>query len=147
MRGILGIVAPPGRTVRPDPASILAMRDSMAARGPDGAGIVQHRNVAFAHRRLAIRDRAGGAQPWISDDGQSALVYNGEIYKDREFRQELAALGHRFRSQCDTEVVMAAYRQWGVDCAHRFRGTLIGGRASEQVAHIGAAARESEQPT
>ncbi len=103
------------------------MRDAMQPRGPDAAGLFQHRNVAFAHRRLAIRDIAGGAQPWVSEDRQCVLVYNGEVYNDHALRQELAALGHRFRSRCDTEVVMAAYGQWGTECVSRLRGMFAFG--------------------
>ena len=73
MCGIVGIVAEPGRQIGVDRCRLLAMRDVMTARGPDSAGLFCHRNVAFAHRRLAIRDIAGGTQPWVSDDQQSAL--------------------------------------------------------------------------
>ncbi len=92
MCGILGIVANPGSAVDLDRSQILRMRDTMTARGPDAAGLFQNRNVAFGHRRLSIRDHAGGSQPWISDDDQCVLVYNGEIYNDGALRHELAAL-------------------------------------------------------
>ncbi len=121
------MVADVGRRVTTNRNVIVAMRDQMQSRGPDDAGIFEHRNIAFAHRRLAIRDIAGGRQPWISDDGKCALVYNGEIYNDSELRQELMALGHHFRSQCDTEVVMEAYRHWGVECLGRLRGMFAFG--------------------
>ncbi len=127
MCGILGIVAGVGREVTTDRRHIIAMRDEMQARGPDASGFYQHQNVAFAHRRLAIRDVAGGGQPWISPDGDCVLVYNGEIYNDAELRQELEADGHRFRSHCDTEVLMEAYRRWGVDCLQRLRGMFAFG--------------------
>lgn len=101
---------------------LISMRDTMAQRGPDAATCYQQKNVAFAHRRLAIRDRTGGAQPWLSPDEQCVLVYNGEIYNDAELRSELSGLGYRFRSRSDTEVVMAAYLQWGRECVSRLRG-------------------------
>ena len=127
MCGILGIVANTGAAVGLDESQVLSMRDAMQSRGPDAAGLFQNRNIAFAHRRLAIRDLAGGVQPWVSDDRRCVLVYNGEVYNDGELRQELAALGHRFRSHCDTEVVMAAYRQWGTESVSRLRGMFAFG--------------------
>lgn len=127
MCGILGIIAEPGQTPNIAQTDILAMRDTMAARGPDGCGLFERDNVVLAHRRLAIRDADGGAQPWLSDDGQCVLVYNGEIYNDYSLKRELSGLGHRFQTHCDTEVVMAAYRQWGRRCVHRLRGMFAFG--------------------
>jgi asparagine synthase (glutamine-hydrolysing) len=127
MCGILGIIAEPGQTPGIARADILAMRDRMAPRGPDGCGLFERRNVVLAHRRLAIRDANGGAQPWVSDDGQCLLVYNGEIYNDGSLKRELCSLGHHFRTHCDTEVVMAAYRQWGRRCVHHLRGMFAFG--------------------
>lgn len=122
MCGILGTVAPLGKAPAVSPDDVLRMRDTMRARGPDGAGVFHHRNIAFAHRRLAIRDIPGGAQPWLSDDGETVLVYNGELYNDAELRTELTDLGHHFRSTCDTETVLAAWRAWGSHCVERFVG-------------------------
>lgn len=99
----------------------------MESRGPDDAGLLVHRNAAFAHRRLAIRDVAGGAQPWLSDDGRCVLVYNGEIYNDGPLRRRLEQHGHSFRTRCDTEVVMAAWLQWGPQCVERLRGMFAFG--------------------
>lgn len=127
MCGILGIVGSPSEPVGLSHDQILRMRDSMTARGPDDAGFCRRRNIAFAHRRLSIRDIEGGAQPWVSDDGQTVLVYNGEIYNDRSLRKQLAARGEMFRSRCDTEVVMAAYRQWGPQCVERLSGMFAFG--------------------
>jgi asparagine synthase (glutamine-hydrolysing) len=127
MCGILGIVGKPGSSAGLDRHEVVAMRDKMTNRGPDDAGYWEHRNVALGHRRLAIRDISGGAQPWISQDGQCALVYNGEIYNDDALRHQLSSYGHEFRSRCDTEVVMAAYRQWGTACPARLRGMFAFG--------------------
>ncbi len=80
-------------------------------------------DVAFGFRRLAILDlTAGGRQPMRSADGAHWIVYNGEVYNYVELRHELAALGHTFRSTSDTEVILAAYRQWGTGCLERFNG-------------------------
>ncbi|GAB4136086.1 MAG: hypothetical protein Tsb009_02980 [Planctomycetaceae bacterium] len=122
MCGILGIVAEPGQSRQLTTGQILHMRDRMTMRGPDGCGIFEKDHIAFAHRRLAIRDLEAGQQPWISDDGQTVLVYNGELYNDEELRSKLRAHGHRFRTRCDTETVMAAFHQWGPDCVRQFRG-------------------------
>jgi asparagine synthase (glutamine-hydrolysing) len=122
MCGILGIVAPLGSDVGVTEDQMRKMRDKMTARGPDSAGSHLAGNVAFAHRRLAIRDHAGGAQPWWSDDQRVVMVYNGELYNDDVLRQRLIALGHRFRSRCDTEVVLAAYLHWGDDFLTELHG-------------------------
>jgi len=122
MCGILGIVSSCGQRSCVERAQLVAMRDAMQARGPDAAGIFEKNHVSFAHRRLSIRDIEGGAQPWIIGDEEAVLVYNGELYNDRQLRQELADLGHSFRTRCDTEVVALAYRQWGAECVRRFRG-------------------------
>lgn len=127
MCGILGIIAPQGQAISTDRARIVAMRDSMTARGPDDSGLLIRDNVALAHRRLAIRDLSAGTQPIISDDGQTALVYNGELYNDRELRKELESLGQQFRTRCDTETLLVAWKTWGVDCLARLRGMFAFG--------------------
>ncbi len=127
MCGILGIIAAPSASVGVEQQQVIAMRDVMESRGPDGAGLFEKKNVVLAHRRLAIRDLAAGRQPWISEDGQCALVYNGEIYNDVSLRTKLMGYGHRFRTRCDTEVVMAAYRQWGTECVQHLRGMFAFG--------------------
>ena len=99
------------------------MRDVMSPRGPDDAGLFFRKNVIFGHRRLAIRDLSSlGHQPYLSPCGKHVLVYNGEIYNDDELRDELATFGYRFESTCDTEVLMAAWLQWGDACVQRLRG-------------------------
>jgi asparagine synthase (glutamine-hydrolysing) len=79
--------------------------------------------VAIGHRRLSIIDvSAAGHQPLCSADGRYWIIYNGEIYNYIELRRELGALGYAFRTQTDTEVMLAAYDRWGSDCLHRFNG-------------------------
>ena len=100
----------------------------MTHRGPDGAGYWQTHTadgqfeIGFGHRRLSIIDIGGGAQPMWSVDGSIALIFNGEIYNYLELRKELLALGHTFRTSSDTEVIIEAYRAWGVDALRQFRG-------------------------
>lgn len=104
-------------------AAVEAMTALMAHRGPDGEGLWQsgdHR-VVFGHRRLAIIDPTPGSrQPMAM--GAAVLTFNGEIYNYLELRDELVQLGHGFGSDGDTEVILAAWRQWGEDCVSRFNG-------------------------
>lgn len=103
------------------------MRDFMVRRGPDACGVFEQDGILFGHRRLAIRDRQAGDQPWVSADGQCVLVYNGELYNDAELRRDLTELGHRFRTGCDTETLMAAWQQWGMEALPRLAGMFAFG--------------------
>lgn len=98
------------------------MVDALAHRGPDGAGVWVRNGVAMGHRRLSIIDLAGGGQPMANEDGRIQVTFNGEIYNFRQLRGELKRLGHQFRTDCDTEVIVHAYEQWGSNCVNRFRG-------------------------
>ncbi|RVX44147.1 asparagine synthase (glutamine-hydrolysing) [Nonomuraea polychroma] len=102
-----------------------AMAETMTCRGPDAGGLWAQGHAALAHRRLAVIDLAGSAQPMVvEEDGRrlAALTYNGEIYNYRELRAELRARGHRFRTEGDTEVVLRAYLEWGDDVANHLNG-------------------------
>ncbi|MEO5375390.1 MAG: asparagine synthase (glutamine-hydrolyzing) [Alphaproteobacteria bacterium] len=104
---------------------LLAVRDAMTARGPDGAGawVSPDGRVGLGHRRLAIIDLSpAGAQPMASDDGQFRIVFNGEIYNFRELRADLERDGVRFRSRSDTEVLLHLYRRHGPDMVRHLRG-------------------------
>src|SRR5687767_11064059 len=127
MCAIVGIVSlNPGETV--DAARLRRMRDVLRHRGPDGEGYFCEGPVGLGHRRLAIVDLTpAGAQPMTNEDGSLHLTYNGEIYNHRDLRGELLGRGHRFRSQTDTEVVLHAYEEWGVECLHRFQGMFAFG--------------------
>ena len=110
-------------TAKPvDPARVAAMCEAIAHRGPDGAGVWHAPGVALGHRRLSIIDLAGSPQPMASADGRAMLVFNGEIYNYRELRAELAAGGATFRTDGDSEVILAAWQKWGVDCLPRLHG-------------------------
>jgi asparagine synthase (glutamine-hydrolysing) len=122
MCGLVGIAAL--EPVR-DNDLLVAQRDTMCHRGPDDAGIwwSDDNRVGLAHRRLAIIDlTSAGHQPMADISGDLHIVLNGEIYNYRELRATLAGMGHRFRSQSDTEVILEAYREWGADCVTRFIG-------------------------
>jgi len=105
------------------------MVQALARRGPDSEGVAKWPNAVLGHRRLAIVDlSAAGNQPMLSDDGQIGLVFNGCIYNFLELRQDLEQKGHRFRSRCDTEVLLRGYEEWGIDVlAGRLRGMFAFG--------------------
>ena len=105
------------------------MRDRMASRGPDDATTYKFRNIIFAHRRLAIRDKVGGKQPILSPNGRYVFSYNGEIYNDNALRKELRACGHTFKTHCDTETLATAWQEWGADCVSKLRGMFAFGEA------------------
>ena len=113
-----------GLAGRPADAAVLSrMARSIAHRGPDDSGLYLHQQVGFGFRRLAILDLSPtGHQPMRSDDGQLVIVFNGEIYNYLELRDELRAAGYCFRSTSDTEVLLAAYRRWGVECLAKLNG-------------------------
>lgn len=121
MCGIAGIFHL--ETAKPvDPARIRLMTDAMLHRGPDGNGCWTAPGVGLGHLRLSIIDLEGSAQPMASADEADVLTFNGEIYNFQEVRAELEALGHAFRTSGDTEVILAAWRQWGVGCLDRLNG-------------------------
>ncbi|WP_316521002.1 asparagine synthase (glutamine-hydrolyzing) [Kitasatospora brasiliensis] len=102
-----------------------AMTDTMARRGPDAEGLWLGRHVALGHRRLSVIDLEGGCQPMAAEEGPGAravLTYSGETYNFQELRNQLASLGHRFKTRSDTEVVLRAYLEWGPDFATRLEG-------------------------
>jgi asparagine synthase (glutamine-hydrolysing) len=102
-----------------------AMTRTMACRGPDDHGVWLDGQVALGHRRLAVIDPEGGAQPMTFGHGDRtvvALTYSGEVFNHRELREELAGLGHTFRTSSDTEVVLHAYLEWGEDFTERLNG-------------------------
>ncbi len=98
------------------------MRDSVAHRGPDDAGLFEAPGVCFGFRRLSIIDLAGGHQPLFNEDGTLAVMLNGEIYNYRELRRELEAAGHRLATHSDTETIVHLYEEHGLDFVHRLRG-------------------------
>ncbi|MCP3990858.1 MAG: asparagine synthase (glutamine-hydrolyzing) [Actinomycetia bacterium] len=138
MCGIAGILAARKRQL----GAVFAMNAAQEHRGPDGEGYLFvdgttvevgfsaaevesacHGQVAFGHRRLAILDTSSaGLNPISTANGQLWIIHNGEIYNYLELRQELEGLGHRFATGTDTEVLLGAYQEWGVDCFSRFNG-------------------------
>jgi asparagine synthase (glutamine-hydrolysing) len=105
-----------------DPERVKRMTDAIAHRGPDGAGVWTAPGIGLGHRRLSIIDLGGGAQPMLSEDESLVLSFNGEIYNFLELRRELEVLGHSFRTNSDSEVILEAYRRWGPDSVSRLHG-------------------------
>ena len=123
MCGIAGIVNIDGQAV--EPAEISRLTRLLAHRGPDGEGywFSAARDAALGHRRLAIIDPGpGGYQPMLSVDGNHVIVFNGEIYNFLELRRELEARGTIFKTESDTEVIIAAWQAWREGMLARFNG-------------------------
>ena len=108
---------------RHDPALLAAMTASLRHRGPDGEGIYIDGPLGLGHRRLAVLDPSGSAQPMASVDGRSFVSFNGEIYNFKALRRDLLASGQPLRTQGDTEVLLAGYQHWGL---HGLLGRLRG---------------------
>jgi asparagine synthase (glutamine-hydrolysing) len=105
--------------------SLLDAATSLRHRGPDDSGLYldEKNGVGLAHRRLSIIDLSdAGRQPMSSEEGKVHLVYNGEVYNFLSIRDELAKRGRKFRTGTDTEVILAAYLEWGMECLNRFVG-------------------------
>jgi len=110
-------------TPRDLPGSIIErMTRALQHRGPDAQSWKRLEGAELGHARLSIIDLEGGRQPMSDESGRFWIVFNGEIYNYRELRDELVNEGRRFRTQSDTEVVLAAYAHWGARCLDRFRG-------------------------
>jgi asparagine synthase (glutamine-hydrolysing) len=132
MCGISGTLAFTNGTYRVTVPDLARMRDTMAHRGPDGAHawVAVDGRIGLAHRRLSIVDLSeAAAQPMSNEDGTLWITYNGEIYNHAELRRELSASGrHRWNTDhCDTEVILHAFEEWGIDCLSRFRGMFAFG--------------------
>jgi len=121
MCGIIGYLSPERMQLE----TFIVSRDRMTHRGPDDAGVWKNADgtVLFGHRRLAILDlSAAGHQPMHSDCDRFVIVFNGEVYNYLELKRDLEALGQKFKGHGDTEVILAAYRQWGEACLNQFNG-------------------------
>jgi asparagine synthase (glutamine-hydrolysing) len=123
MCGIAGIFYRDGRPIgRP---SLVRMARAVAHRGPDSEGLYVDDglpSVGLAARRLAVIDIDNGGQPMSTEDGRLTIVYNGEVFNADDVRRGLEGLGHRFRSRCDTEVVLRGYEQWGPEVVTHLNG-------------------------
>jgi len=108
-----------------DKRKLKKMNQSIAHRGPDNDGMYFNKNVSLGHRRLSILDlSSAGNQPmhYKHKNKEAIIVFNGEIYNFQKIRDELKKQGYKFKSECDTEVILASYLEWGTDCVKRFNG-------------------------
>ncbi|MFN0158299.1 MAG: asparagine synthase (glutamine-hydrolyzing) [Bacteroidota bacterium] len=122
MCGIAGILV---KGSGPDPYKdiLVKMTAAIQHRGPDDSGTEWYGNAGLGFRRLSIIDLSpAGHQPMWDEAHRYCIIFNGEVYNYLELREELAAKGHRFRSQTDTEVILEAYKEWGSECVRRFNG-------------------------
>jgi asparagine synthase (glutamine-hydrolysing) len=125
MCGIAGIVSDAGGSLE---SWLKPMIDAQAHRGPDDWGVWSDDRCALGHRRLSIIDlSAAGRQPMSNMHGDIRITFNGEIYNFQQLRRELEGLGHSFRTRTDTEAIIRAYEQWGVDCLAKLRGMFAFG--------------------
>lgn len=121
MCGIAGIVCS-GAPVERRERAVQRMCAAMQHRGPDDDGLASRSEATIGGCRLAIFDPANGHQPMVTPDGRWTLVFNGAIYNHQALREELCGRGWAFRTNCDTEVLLAAVAEWGADCLGRLRG-------------------------
>lgn len=122
MCGIAGVVDLTGRHGAPDRAALVRMASALYHRGPDEFGLYRDGRAGLAHTRLSIVDLSTGQQPLANEDNTLWIVFNGEVFNFVELREELLALGHRFRTKSDTEVIVHAYEAWGEDAFARMNG-------------------------
>ena len=119
MCGINGIIF---KNTSVDEKKILSMNELINHRGPDQSGYIKHNNLLLGHTRLSILDTSNkGFQP-MTTDGRFWIVYNGEVYNYKEIKKELINKNYKFFSDTDTEVVLNAYKEWGVECFNKFNG-------------------------
>ena len=119
MCGINGIIY---KNNKPILSEIQKMNESIKHRGPDDEGIFRFENVLLGHRRLSILDLSKKGKQPMSSDGRYWITYNGEIYNFLEIKDQLLQLGHTFYSNTDTEVILNAYKEWGVESFTKFNG-------------------------
>jgi len=119
MCGFTGFVS---RSTPPNADALRAMGDTIRHRGPDGEGHYTDERCGIAHRRLSIIDLERGQQPMLSPDGRYVLAYNGEIYNFKLLREKLVSAGHTFVTNCDSEVLLHGYMEWGPEVLKKLRG-------------------------
>ncbi len=122
MCGIAGIINFGDQRPPPDLDRLRGMARALRHRGPDDSAIYRDRRAGLVHTRLSIIDLTTGAQPLANQDESLWIVYNGELFNYIEIKRDLEAAGHVFRTRSDTEVVLHAYEEYGIDCFTRFNG-------------------------
>lgn len=122
MCGINGIAFSSNSRRVIDPGVLERMRDVITHRGPDDDGLFIDGSIGLGHRRLSIVDVAAGHQPMTNEDRSLHITYNGEIYNHADYREDLEARGHSYRTHCDTETILHLYEEHGAGCVEYLRG-------------------------
>ena len=136
MCGIAGVIHRRPGLAPPELGQLSLMAGALSHRGPDEFGVYRNRQAGLAHARLSIIDLATGQQPLTNERGTLWITFNGEIFNYVELRAELTARGHQFRSRGDTEVIVHAYEEWGVDAFRRLNGQWAIGLWDEERAEL-----------
>ncbi len=122
MCGINGIAFSKKSKRRADERVLTKMRDVQFHRGPDDGGMFTDETIGLGHRRLSIVDVSHGAQPMFNEDGSLVIIYNGEVYNHADYRAELEAKGHVYKTHCDTETILHLYEEYGAKAVEKLRG-------------------------
>src|SRR4030095_140699 len=120
MCGIAGVLGRRGTRILAE--KVEGMVRMLHHRGPDELGLMMDGPLGFGHARLSIIDLANGQQPMGTQDDRFWITYNGEIFNYVELRAELTAKGHHFVTDCDTEVLLHLYQEYGPECVHKLNG-------------------------
>ncbi|OGU60709.1 MAG: asparagine synthase (glutamine-hydrolyzing) [Ignavibacteria bacterium RIFOXYA12_FULL_35_25] len=139
MCGIVGIINKESQNKEELEKQLREMRDTMVHRGPDGFGlwISDDAKVGFGHRRLSIIDLSdAGKQPMSNPEKTIWITFNGEIYNHMEIRRELENLGYKYHSGTDTETIIYAYQEWGIECLNKFNGMFAIGLWDERERNL-----------
>ncbi|GJL74735.1 XrtA/PEP-CTERM system amidotransferase [Nitrosomonas sp.] len=126
MCGIVGLFDMRGNN-EIDRQQLERMNEAQLHRGPDEGEVYIEPGLGLGHRRLSIMDVASGQQPLFNEDGSVVVVFNGEIYNYQVLAKQLTESGHRFKTHCDTEVIVHAWEEWGEQCVNHFRGMFAFG--------------------
>ena len=119
MCGIVGIC---NFINQPNNDMVKIMNKKLHHRGPDDEGYFNNKYISFGHKRLSILDIENSKQPMVDQTNGNVLIFNGEIYNFNQIRTELKNIGYKFFTNGDTEVVLNAYKKWGIDCLKKFEG-------------------------
>jgi asparagine synthase (glutamine-hydrolysing) len=122
MCGINGIAFSTRSGKQIDEQILTKMRDVQFHRGPDGGGNFVEGQIGLGHRRLSIVDVSHGGQPMFNEDKSLVIIYNGEVYNHADYREELEAKGHVYKTHCDTETIIHLYEEYGERCVEKLRG-------------------------
>ena len=122
MCGISGIISKKNPL---DKKNIIRMNGMISHRGPDQSGYLEYKNVLLGHVRLSVIDRSDNGRQPMSNDGRFWIIFNGEVYNYLEIKDQLIQKNYKFYSKTDTEVILNAFKEWGVKCFEIFNGDWV----------------------